>query len=83
MVRIEKAFDRITRSPQNTNWHELKTVLENFGCRVEDGAKHKKVYHDLRPRPLTISVHNNKVKTVYVKKLIELVKEIKDILEEE
>ncbi|WP_342467480.1 hypothetical protein [Bacillus sp. FSL W8-0629] len=80
MSRIEKMFSKITRSPANTNWHELKTLAEYYGCEVEDGANHKKIYHPSLKRPQTVPVHNNRVKTIYVKKLIKL---IKDILEEE
>lgn len=80
MSRIEKMFSKITRSPNNTSWHDLKTLAEYYGCEVEDGAKHKKVYHPSLDRPQTVSVHNNRVKTIYVKEIIKL---IKDILEEE
>ncbi|MEC2287305.1 hypothetical protein [Bacillus velezensis] len=80
MSRIEKMFEKITRSPNNTNWHELKTTAEYYGCEVEDGAKHKKVFHSSLDRPITVPVHNNKVKTYYVKKVASL---IEDILEEE
>lgn len=78
MSRIEKMFEKIINSPNNTVWRELETLLINFGCIVRNGSKHVLVFHELRPRPLAISVHNGKVKTVYVKKIIELLKEIQE-----
>lgn len=44
-VKNREDVFKITRSPANTNWHELKTLAEYYGCEVEDGANHKKIYH--------------------------------------
>lgn len=78
MPKIEKMFEKVVRSPNNTNWRELVTLIEYYGCKVKQGSKHVLVYHDLRPRPITVSVHNGKVKTVYVKEIIKLIKEIQE-----
>lgn len=76
MSRIEKMFEKITNSPDNTYWRELQTLAEYYGCTIKNGRRHKIVYHELRPRPLTISVHNGKVKTVYVKEIVKLIEAI-------
>lgn len=79
MARIVKMFEKVIRSPNNTLWRELETLLKHYGCKVEDGAKHKLVFHELRPRPITVSVHSGKVKTIYVKEIIKLIKEIQEV----
>ncbi|MED3647117.1 hypothetical protein P4475_09960 [Halalkalibacterium halodurans] len=56
MSRIENDFAKIISSPNNTKWRELKNVAEAYGCKAKPGAKHWKLYHELRPRPLTIPV---------------------------
>lgn len=59
MPKIEKMFEKVVRSPNNTNWRELVTLIEYYGCKVKQGSKHVLVYHDLRPRPITVSVHKS------------------------
>lgn len=76
MSKIQKRFERIMQSPNNTNWDDLCTILQHYGCTIKNGAKHKLVSHPSIMRPLAISVHNNKVKTIYVKKIIALVEQI-------
>ncbi|UJL45613.1 type II toxin-antitoxin system HicA family toxin [Virgibacillus sp. NKC19-16] len=78
MSRIEKKFEKIIRSPDNTDWRELETLIKYYGCQVKEGRSHKIVFHKIRNRPLTISVHGGKVKTVYVKEIIKLIEEIRE-----
>lgn len=78
MSRIEKMFEKIIRSPDNTSWRELETLLEYYDCKVKNRAKHKMVFHKLRMRPITVSVHSGKVKTIYVKEIIKLIESIQE-----
>ncbi|NLW56319.1 MAG: type II toxin-antitoxin system HicA family toxin [Firmicutes bacterium] len=82
MSRIQKRFERILNNPTDQKWKELLPILKYFGlvCEPPSTGSHWVVYHPKDPTILTIPVHNNRVKKVYVKKIIKL---IQNTMEEE
>ncbi|MHB9093710.1 MAG: hypothetical protein ACYC21_03475 [Eubacteriales bacterium] len=80
MTKIEKRFERILNNPKDIKWTELQTVLSKFGltCESPGSGSHWSVYDEKSSTVLTVPVHNNRVKAIYVKKLIYLIKEVKE-----
>jgi len=76
VAKVRKRFQRIINNPVGVKWDELKTVLEHYGCIVKKGSKHWIVFHSLSNRNITVSVHDGRVKIVYVKELIDLLEEV-------
>lgn len=80
MSRIMKMFEKVKRSPNNANWKELETLLLYYGFTIRQ-KKHMVVHHKKIPTiVLTIPVHNNKVKPIYVK---EIIKALQEVIEED
>ncbi|MHB1167255.1 MAG: type II toxin-antitoxin system HicA family toxin [Carboxydocellales bacterium] len=77
MSRIRKRFERLLNNPKESKWDELRTILEFFGlvCEPPDGGSHWTVFHPDLEDNVTVPVHNNRVKVVYVKKLIKLIED--------
>lgn len=78
MTRIRKRFERLINNPVGTKWDELVTILRHYNCEIRSGGKHFVVFHPDSDRNVTVSVHNNNVKVIYIKKLIELLEEVLD-----
>lgn len=78
MPRIANRLQRIMNNPKDIKWDELKTILEYIGfiCVPPSTGSHWTVYHDQSEINQTVPVHNNRVKPIYVKKLIRLIQEI-------
>ncbi len=77
--RIKKRFERIMNNPKDIKWNELRTVLESFSliCEPPGNGSHWTVYDSDSDTNLTVPVHNNRVKPVYVRKLIALISEVR------
>lgn len=80
MTKIEKRFQRILNNPKDIKWTELQAVLNKFGfkCEPPGSGSHWSVYDDKSYVIATVPVHNNRVKAIYVKKLIDLIKEVRE-----
>lgn len=80
MTRIEKRFERILNNPKDIKWSELQTILKKFGliCEQPNSGSHWTVYDERSENNITVPVHNNRVKAIYVKKLIDLIKELRE-----
>ncbi len=77
MSRIRKRLLRLINNPVGVRWSEIYTILKYYGCIIEESSgSHKVVYHPKSDINVTVSVHNNKVKVIYVKKCIELLEEV-------
>jgi len=76
--RIKKRFEKILNNPIEIKWNELLPVLEYHGliCESPDGGSHWAVFHPNFPSNITVPVHNNRVKKIYVKKIISLIENI-------
>lgn len=74
MTKREKLFDKIVNNPRDVSFADIRKLLEqeNFILERVTGS-----HHVFRKTSITfvVPVHNNKVKTVYVKRVIELIKE--------
>jgi predicted RNA binding protein YcfA (HicA-like mRNA interferase family) len=72
MGKREKLIDRLTNSPQNATFTDLRNLLEYEGFyldRVTD-SHHIFIYAETI---FVMPIHHNKVKTIYVKKVLELI----------
>ena len=80
MTKIEKKFERLLNNPKDVKWTELQAILKKFGliCEPPDGGSHWTVYDEISEANVTVPVHNNRVKVVYMKKLIALLKEVRE-----
>ncbi|ABI67906.1 type II toxin-antitoxin system HicA family toxin [Syntrophomonas wolfei] len=77
MSQIRKRLLRLINNPVGVEWSELRTILKYYGCIIEESSgSHKVVYHPTSSTNVTVSIHNNKVKVIYVKKCIELLEEV-------
>ena len=82
MGKREKIIERLTNSPQNATFADIRNLLEYEGFyldRVTD-SHHIFKYSDTT---FVIPVHNNKVKAIYVRKVLELIDLSDSELEEE
>lgn len=81
MGKREKLIDRLTNSPQNATCADLRTLLEYEGFYLDTitGSHHIFKYAETT---FVIPVHNNKVKAIYVCKVLELIEQA-DTEEEE
>lgn len=75
MTIKEKRFLKFSQQPKDTSLDKTKIVLEDFGYELSKikGSHHvfKKPYEST----IVIPVHNNKVKKIYIKKLIKILNE--------
>lgn len=78
MTKKERLFERIKNNPRNVRFSDLRSLLkeEDFLLERITGSHHifKKDKYIF-----VIPVHNDKVKTVYVKKVIELIDELRKL----
>jgi predicted RNA binding protein YcfA (HicA-like mRNA interferase family) len=72
MVKNDKLIERLKNSPNNVNFSDLRKLLEldNFVLDRITGSHHIFIKGDII---LVIPVHNNRVKSVYVKRVLELI----------
>lgn len=80
MSRIEKRFERIINNPRQVKWDELSTIAKHYGLTVRNPSRgsHFIVYYSDDPENemISVPVHNNETKAVYVKKIIALIKKM-------
>ena len=73
MSKREKRIARLLRKPVDMRFDEVKLILEDFGyiCDAKNQTGSHFVFFkgDMQ---ITIPAHNNIVKKIYLKKLIEL-----------
>lgn len=75
MSKREKLFESIKNSPNNVTFAQVRKLLENSGFSLERISGSHHVFQRggvIFPVP----VHNNRVKIVYVKRLIEIIEEV-------
>ena len=72
MGKREKIIDRLTNSPQNATFADIRNLLEYEGFYLDrvTGSHHIFKYAEIT---FVIPVHNNKVKAIYVRKVLELI----------
>ncbi|HLA96516.1 MAG TPA: type II toxin-antitoxin system HicA family toxin [Pyrinomonadaceae bacterium] len=74
MSKREKLLDSIRNSPNNVTFAQIRKLLESSGFSLEriGGSHHVFKRGDTI---IPIPVHNNRVKIVYVKRVIEIIEE--------
>jgi predicted RNA binding protein YcfA (HicA-like mRNA interferase family) len=82
MGKREKIIERLTNSPQNATFADIRNILEYEGFYLDrvTGSHHIFKYAETT---FVIPVDNNKVKAIYVRKLLELIERADTELEEE
>jgi predicted RNA binding protein YcfA (HicA-like mRNA interferase family) len=76
MTKKQKLFEKIKNNPQNVRFSELKQLLldENFVLDRISGSHHIFKREDII---FVIPMHKDLVKSVYVKRVIELIESIR------
>lgn len=76
MTKKEKLFERIKNNPNGVRFSELKQLLinENFVLDRVSGSHHIFRNKDV---VFVIPMHKNYVKSVYVRKVIEIIDELR------
>jgi hypothetical protein len=82
MGKREKLIDRLTNSPQNATFGDLRNLLEYEGFYLDTVTERHHVFI-YAETTFVIPVHHTKVKTIYVQKVLELIEEADTELEEE
>ncbi|WP_310481707.1 type II toxin-antitoxin system HicA family toxin [Chamaesiphon sp. VAR_48_metabat_403] len=82
MGKREKIIERLTNSPQNATFTDLRNLLEYEGFYLDrvTGSHHIFKYAETT---FVIPVHNNRVKAIYVRKVLELIESADPELDEE
>jgi predicted RNA binding protein YcfA (HicA-like mRNA interferase family) len=72
MGKREKLIVRLTNSPQNATFADIRNLLEYEGFYLDrvTGSHHIFKYAETT---FVIPVHNNRVKAIYVRKVLELI----------
>ena len=72
MGKREKLIDRLKNSPQNATFADIRSLLEYEGFYLDLVTDS---YHILKYAETTfvVPVHNNRVKAIYVRKVLELI----------
>ncbi|WP_439638148.1 type II toxin-antitoxin system HicA family toxin [Spirulina sp.] len=75
MSKREKLRQRLRNNPQNATFSDIRKILEQEGFTLDriTGSHHIFTKDDVT---FVVPVHNNKVKTIYVKRVIELIEQI-------
>jgi predicted RNA binding protein YcfA (HicA-like mRNA interferase family) len=75
-MKKHKLLDRLTNNPKGATFHEVRTLLLHHGFQLERVTGS----HHIFSRPdatFAIPVHGNRVKSVYVRQVIELLQQSK------
>ncbi len=77
MTKREKLRERLKNNPNNVRFSDIRKLLEheNFELDRVTGSHHIFIKGEVI---LVIPVHNNRVKTVYVKRVLELIDQAND-----
>lgn len=80
MPRREKRLGQFLRTFESAKWNEVVTILRQSGCVVEqaESGSHWIVYHPGWPDSpqITVSVHGNRIKACYGRKIRRLLEEV-------
>ncbi|PSN16201.1 type II toxin-antitoxin system HicA family toxin [filamentous cyanobacterium CCP5] len=82
MTKREKLRQRLKNNPKNATFSDIRKLLEQegFGLDRVTGSHHVFIKGEIT---FVVPVHNNKVKTVYVKRVIELIEQADQQTDEE
>ena len=83
MSKLEKRL-RALASGVELPWGKITALLESLGVNVQaptGGGSHYKIFVKGKA-PLTVPVHNGKIKKIYAKKIAEFLSEFIDVDEQ-
>ncbi len=82
MTKREKLRQRLKNNPRNATFSDIRKLLEQEGFELDriTGSHHVFVKGEIA---FVVPVHSNKVKTVYVKRVIELIDQADEQADEE
>jgi predicted RNA binding protein YcfA (HicA-like mRNA interferase family) len=82
MTKREKLRQRLKNNPKNATFSDIRKLLEQEGFELNriTGSHHVFTKGEIT---FVVPVHNNKVKTVYVKRVIELIEQVDQQTDEE
>jgi predicted RNA binding protein YcfA (HicA-like mRNA interferase family) len=75
-MRKQKLIDRLTNNPKHATFEDIRTVLKYAGFRLDRVTGSHHIFKKSRVT-FVIPVHANRVKSVYVKRVIALILEAK------
>jgi len=82
MSKRKKLRERLKNNPNNVNFSDIRKLLEQEGFVLDrvTGSHHIFTKDETI---FVVPVHNNKVKTIYVKRVIELIEQTENQTDEE
>ena len=72
MTKKIKSFDKIKNNPKDVKFNEIKNILDEHGFVLKRISGSHFIYSK-DEITFVIPSHNNKVKEIYVKRIIELI----------
>ena len=78
MSRREKLLDAIKNGPNNVTFSQIRKLLELSGFELDRISGSHHVFRR-NATIIPIPVHNNRVKVVYVKRVIEFIEEYGEV----
>lgn len=79
MSKREKLRRKLRNNPKDATMQEVETLLSRFGFKLEriSGSHHVfRFSDDEQTQSISVPLHGRKVKTVYVRQVIELLDEL-------
>ena len=70
MTKKEKRFTKLLNNPKETSFGEIHTILNDFGFKLSRIRGSHFIYTKSNEESESIPVHNKKVKTCHVKRLV-------------
>jgi predicted RNA binding protein YcfA (HicA-like mRNA interferase family) len=82
MSKQEKLRARLKNNPNNATFSDIRKLLEQIGFVLDriTGSHHVFIKDEIT---FVVPVHNNKVKVIYVKRVIELIEQTENQEDEE
>ena len=82
MGKREKLIDRLTNNPQNATFSDLRNLLEYEGFYLDTVTDTHQVFI-YAETIFAIPIHSNRVKTLYLERVLELIEQADPELEED
>jgi hypothetical protein len=82
MGKREKLIDRLTNNPQNATFADLRNLLEYEGFYLDTVTDTHRIFI-YAETIFVMPIHNGKVRSIYVEKVLELIDRADPELEDE
>jgi len=82
MSKREKLHKRLKNNPNSSTFSDIRKLLEQEGFALDriTGSQHIFTKDEIT---FVVPVHNRKVKTIYVKRVLDLIEQTENLTEEE